>query len=124
MASLYYWRNIIQKYDIKSIIDPFGGWGHHILGIIGTDCKYCYSDISENVVNNVDKMIKHFNLNATCKLMSAENVNMNNVDAVFMCPPYFNIEIYENNGFETKDEYDLLMNIWVDYYTLLLYILY
>ena len=103
-------KYFIQKYDIKSIIDPFGGWGHHILGIIGTDCKYCYSDISENVVNNVDKMIKHFNLNATTNVISAENINMNNADAVFMCPPYFNIEIYENDTFETKDEYDLLMN--------------
>ena len=55
-------------------------------------------------------MIKHFNLNATTNVISAENINMNNADAVFMCPPYFNIEIYENDTFETKDEYDLLMN--------------
>ena len=101
-------KYFIQKFNIHSIIDPFGGWGHHLLGIIGTDCIYHYSDISENVVSKVSEMIKYFNLPATTNIISAEKVNMNNVDAVFMCPPYFNIEEYECGQF-SKSEYDNLM---------------
>ena len=101
-------KYFIQKYNIKSIIDPFGGWGHHVLGILGTDCKYHYSDISKETVDNVSEMIKYFNLNVTCEISSAENVNINDVDAVFMCPPYFNIEEYETS-FNNIDEYNTLI---------------
>lgn len=111
-------KYFINEFNINSCYDPCGGWGHRILGALNLDL-YIYNDINKNVMNNCKKM---------CNYLNISNVSFNNndcryfmpneqYDAIFTCPPYFNIEHY-NNDFTSLNEYiefiDILFNIFID----------
>lgn len=59
-ASPAHIKKFIQDYNIKSIYDPFGGWGHRLLG--SGDITYIYNDIDPKSFNGVTAIIKDFNL--------------------------------------------------------------
>lgn len=104
------WTNwFVNKYDIKTIYDPCGGWGHHMLGMLSCE-KIIYNDINKKVAANVQKMKDYFDINNLhVNVSDARTFVPDNVDAFFMCPPYFNVEHYEKD-FESLDEYSLFLN--------------
>lgn len=91
-----WFKYFIEKYDIKSVYDPFGGWGHRLLGSHNLDL-YIYNDISPMTYAGV-KGITEF-----LSLKNVELYNCNAIDfkptsqyeAVFTCPPYDNLEAFE-----------------------------
>jgi hypothetical protein len=106
------WTNwFINRYEIKSVYDPCGGWGHHLLGMLSCD-KIIYNDISKKVCNNINRMKKYLkmenleihNSNAMTYILKSD------VDAFFMCPPYYNVETYETDKFQSLDEYKIFLN--------------
>ena len=111
------WTNwFINHYNIKTIYDPCGGWGHHLLGMLSCD-RIIYNDLSTPVVEGINKMKDFFGITP----LEVHNEDgsyyiPDNVDAWFMCPPYFNIERYESGGFETIEDYigflNRIFNIW------------
>lgn len=104
------WTNwFVNKYAIKTIYDPCGGWGHHMLGMLSCE-KIIYNDINKKVAANVQKMKDYFDINnLQVNVSDARIFVSDNVDAFFMCPPYFNVEHYEKD-FESLDEYSLFLN--------------
>ena len=124
-AGIYYgyshfnpiWTNwFINNFNIKTIYDPCGGWGHHLLGMLNCD-KIIYNDLSKSTYNNVIEMKKYFNIdNLECYNEDACNYIPEEVDAWFMCPPYFNLEKYECGEFSDINEYkkflNNIINIW------------
>lgn len=100
------WTNwFVHKYGIKRIYDPCGGWGHHLLGMLDCD-KIIYNDFSEKTVDNVRMMKDYFRIdNLDVHYGDACEYAPEDVDAWFMCPPYFNVEDYECGGFKDIDEY-------------------
>lgn len=111
------WTNwFVNHYNIKMIYDPCGGWGHHLLGMLSCD-RIIYNDLSTPVVEGINKMKEFFGITQ----LEVHNEDgsyyvPDNVDAWFMCPPYFNIERYESGGFETIEDYigflNRIFNIW------------
>lgn len=97
----------IQKYNVKRCYDPCGGWGHRLLGGLGLE-KYIYNDLSKGTKENVDRMVKFFNLNnvTTYNEDARYFVPEEKFDAMFTCPPYFNVEEYECGKFADIDEYN------------------
>lgn len=101
----------IEKYNISTLYDPCGGWGHHILGCLNIK-KYIYNDLSKTTKENVDRIIKYFNIK------NVETYNNNGMifvpkekcDAWFMCPPYYNLEHYECGDFNNIEEYSNFLN--------------
>lgn len=99
-----------EKYNITSLYDPCGGWGHHLLGCLNLK-KYIYNDFNIHIKENVDRIISNFqieNVETHCNdaaLWSPDE----NVDAWFMCPPYFNIEIYDKK-FKCIEDYEDFLN--------------
>lgn len=100
------WTNwFVNRYQVKTVYDPCGGWGHHMLGMLSCD-KIIYNDINRKVVENVCLMKSYFsidNLEVHCD--DAQIYLPEPVDAFFMCPPYFNVEDY-GNEFKSLEEYE------------------
>lgn len=102
-----------EKYNLKDVADPFGGWGHHMLGFAAAGSMYRYNDLSPFTVEGVKKLNKFFKFGFDINLGDAASFNISETcDAVFMCPPYYNAEIYECGKFESMDEYkDLILSV-------------
>lgn len=99
-----------EQYNLKYVADPFGGWGHHMLGFTAAGCRYVYNDLSHNVVENVRRMTAFIGADTEIHEGDARDFKIpEECDGVFMCPPYFNLEIYECGAFESREQYDDLM---------------
>jgi hypothetical protein len=104
------WTNwFINKFHIETIYDPCGGWGHHLLGMLKCK-KIIYNDLSQETAENIRNMKKYFNIeNLIIENQNAIDYIPDNVDAFFMCPPYYNVEDYGNN-FKNINEYTDFLN--------------
>lgn len=113
------WTNwFINKFGIKSVYDPCGGWGHHMLGMLNCK-KIIYNDLSTSTYEGVCKMKNYFNIdNLFCYNNDACIYVPENVDAWFMCPPYYNLESYDCGAFKDIAEYTDFLNkvfiIWFE----------
>lgn len=99
-------RWFIEHYNVKSIYDPCGGWGHRLLGANKIE-KYIYNDFDPRTVDGCKAIAKNHSItNAifynedSSKFTAAEEY-----EAVFTCPPYYNIEKYNNKSFKDKEDY-------------------
>ena len=109
--SPFWIKQFIHDYNIKSIYDPCGGWGHRLLG--SYNIKYIYNDINTITANNCKKIAEYFNLLDKYFYTndSALFTPQESYEAIFTCPPYFNIEKYTNIGSENYSYPDFL-NWW------------
>lgn len=105
----------IQKYDVKRCYDPCGGWGHRLLGSLGLE-KYIYNDLSKGTKANVDRMVKFFGLEniITYNEDARHFVPEEKFDAMFTCPPYYNVEEYECGKFSGIDDYNRFISSLFD----------
>lgn len=107
------WTNwFINKFNIKSVFDPCGGWGHHLLGMLNCD-KIIYNDINKDIYNGVKEMKEYFGID-NLELYNEDIRDFDlteDVDAWFMCPPYYNLEDYGNDSFKDIEEYREFLNI-------------
>jgi thiamine kinase-like enzyme len=99
----------LNKFNVKICYDPTGGWGHRLLGALNIE-KYIYNDLSMNTKLNVDRIIDFFkikNVDTYCKDAKTFTPD-DNFDAMFTCPPYFNVEKYE------CEEINIVWNRYID----------
>lgn len=111
MHSPFYIQQFIKDYNIKSIYDPCGGWGHRLLGAKAMGIDYIYNDINTTTVNNCKRMAEYFNLDVTFYNQDAALPILEDYDAVFTCPPYYNVEIYSEDGAENLS-YSQFLSWW------------
>lgn len=106
-------RAFIRDYSPNSIYDPFGGWGSRMLGV--ENLRYHYNDSNKNLENGIKKMTEFYKLeNKTFSFKRAEDYMPEKFDAVFTCPPYFNLEDYQHEDDSSKvfPNYKNWINIW------------
>jgi len=96
--SPYWIKAFIEEFDIKSIYDPCGGWGHRLLG--AHNINYIYNDIDIRSFKGVKSIINQFNMKE--KIVYSKDATLfkpsENYEAVFTCPPYHNTENYSSEG--------------------------
>lgn len=101
-------RQVIEKYNIKSVYDPCAGWGERMMtcGKLGVSYEGC--DINSELFEGYKKLyelidgfkpVLHNN-------DSANQFVIGDADAVITCPPYKNIEVYSDNGAENLSDDD------------------
>jgi len=102
----------IEKYNIKKCYDPFGGWGHRLLGGMSSLDLYIYNDLSKSTYENVNKIISFFNIDnvVTYNEDAGNFIPGEEFDSMFTCPPYYNVEKYECGEFENIEEYNKLID--------------
>jgi DNA modification methylase len=89
----------------KKVFDPFAGWGerHFICKKYNKD--YIGFDISKDAIHYA---YKHFGV--TNFLDNSKTAYIPNHDALITCPPYWNIEIYNNeNGLDKIKSWELFL---------------
>lgn len=101
-------RQVIEKYNVKSVYDPCAGWGERMMtcGKLGVSYEGC--DINSELFDGYKKLyelidgfkpVLHNN-------DSANQLVTTDADAVITCPPYKNIEVYSDNGAENLGDED------------------
>jgi hypothetical protein len=104
-----WFKKFITDFNIKSVYDPCGGWGHRLLGTLGTSLKdYIYNDYDLKTVNGVTDIVSF--IKPECNILVYNNraelfIPNKEVDAIFTCPPYYNKEIYNNKIFKDKNDF-------------------
>ena len=99
-------RQVIDKYNVKSVYDPCAGWGERMMtcGKLGVAYEGC--DINSELFEGYKKLyelidgfkpVLHNN-------DSANQLVTGDVDAVITCPPYKGIEVYSDNGAENLSD--------------------
>jgi len=101
-------RQVIDKYNVKSVYDPCAGWGERMMtcGKLGVAYEGC--DINSELFDGYKKL---YGLIDGFKPMLHNNDSANQLvtgdaDAVITCPPYKNIEVYSENGAENLGDED------------------
>ena len=99
-------RQVIEKYNVKSVYDPCAGWGERMMtcGKLGVSYEGC--DINSELFEGYAKLaelidgfkpVLHNN-------DSANQLVTGDADAVITCPPYKDIEVYSENGAENLSD--------------------
>lgn len=122
MHSPHWCKAFIEKYGIKSVYDPCGGWLHRL--IASFNISYIFNDIDQRNVDGAKKFCedfkdiniagftlgpKYFYNEDAAKLTPKEDY-----DCILSCPPYFDTELYlnENTSTTTHPTYDNWLNNW------------
>ena len=99
-------RQVIEKYNVKSVYDPCAGWGERMMtcGKLGVSYEGC--DINSELFEGYKKL---YELIDDFKPVlhnndSANQLVVSDADAVITCPPYKNIEVYSENGAENLSD--------------------
>lgn len=99
-------RQVIEKYNVKSVYDPCAGWGERMMscGKLGVSYEGC--DINSELFEGYEKLAK---LIDGFKPVLHNNDSANQLvtcdaDAIITCPPYKNIEVYSDNGAENLSD--------------------
>lgn len=101
-------RQVIEKYNVKSVYDPCAGWGERMMTCGKLGVKYEGCDINSELFEGYKKLyelidgfkpVLHNN-------DSANQLVTGDADAVITCPPYKGIEVYSDNGAENLSDED------------------
>lgn len=99
-------RAFIEKYNIKTMYDPCGGWGHRLLGASKIDL-YIYNDLDFRTVEGCKNIATTHGITNTvfynndCRSFKP----LETYECVFTCPPYYNLEIYNDTKYKNLDDY-------------------
>ena len=110
-------KYFVEQNNLKCVADPFGGWGHHMIGVLAAGASYIYNDLSHHTVEGVRKIAELLGGDTTIIEGDAKDFDIpERCDGVFMCPPYYNIEIYECGKFESHEQFDdLIRTVYKNY---------
>jgi G:T-mismatch repair DNA endonuclease (very short patch repair protein) len=116
--SPFWIKTFLTEFNIQSVYDPCGGWGHRLLGAL--NIKYIYNDIDIIKLNNVKEIfnfcLTKSNINNDKYFYNEDASNFTpaeNYEAVFTCPPYWNTEYYCEKSSEIQyTKYQDWLNIW------------
>lgn len=101
-------RQVIEKYNIKSVYDPCAGWGERMMtcGKLGVSYEGC--DINSELFEGYEKLVKL--IDGLKPVLhnndSANQLVTGDADAIITCPPYKGIEVYTDNGAENLGDED------------------
>ncbi len=103
-------HDIIKEYKIESVYDPCAGWGERMLCCYSLNIPYTGIDINSSLNDGYKRMIKDLGITEQNFIVgdSSKIKAKSGYDAVVTCPPYWNIEIYSNNGAENFTYHNFL----------------
>ena len=96
-----WFKAFISKYKPEVVYDPFHGWGHRLLGTLGTRLKkYIGNDINTSVNANLKQLYVDFKkyFNTEIELYNFDSLTFEpdcDFDCIFTCPPYNTLEVYD-----------------------------
>ena len=101
--------DVIDRYGIKSVLDPCAGWGERMVTCIAEDIDYFGIDVNKALCDGYAKIVKQYGDSSRHKFVVGDSaiVEIEGIfDAVITCPPYGDIEIYTEYGAENLSRDD------------------
>lgn len=102
-----WFKAFIEETSAHRVYDPCGGWGQRMIGGNALDL-YIYNDIWNKSYESAKKMASFLNItntkfyNCDSSILTPSEI----YDTIFTCPPYYNIEIYDQSSqFATIEHY-------------------
>lgn len=114
-------KYIINKFGSKNILDPCAGWGDRLIASLACEVdSYIGFDPNSKLFKGYDKICKMFNKNSDIKLVckpfetAESDLVENKYDLVFTCPPYFDLEIYDELNTKQSINKFPQLNDWIN----------
>lgn len=111
-----YFKQVLDKYKVKSVIDYSSGWGERLLTCAAKNIKYFGIDINPEVVKGHNNIIKDYNLTEQKSIVGDSAIikidNIEEFDMAFSCPPYYNLEKYTDKGADSLSTYKDFLAWW------------
>ena len=110
-------NQVVDDYSIDCVYDPCAGWGERLLLCAYKNIHYFGADINTSLADGYSRMCEDYKTTRQSVYigngadMSFLDVSSYNNCAVITCPPYFNTEIYSNQGSENYS-YEAFLDWW------------
>jgi tRNA G10 N-methylase Trm11 len=92
-----------------TVFDPCMGWGGRMLGVTSLGWNYIGCDPNTETYNNLHKIANFVDIGKQVSLLNigAEDYSYKgkHVDVVVTSPPYFNLEVYNNEEDQSYNEF-------------------
>ncbi len=104
--------SVLKYFKSKRMLDFSAGWGDRLIGAIACEIEYtgvdpsnCMAPIYQKIINTL--VNKENRIHYKMIQDGFENVELksNQYDLVFTSPPFFNMEIYENNNSQSIEKF-------------------
>ena len=104
------------------VLDPSSGWGDRLIGFMGLNVnEYIGYDPNKNLQKGYKNIISSFKrlkvstkANVICDgFENMKKEHINHFDIVFTSPPYFDVEIYDNDNKQSIKKYNKF-ELWRD----------
>lgn len=91
----YLAKYLVNKYlnEFDTIFDPCSGFSGRMLGTCSLGKYYIGQDINSTTIDESNKLIAHFNLNANLKIKDSL-IDYGEYDCLFTCTPYSDKEVW------------------------------
>lgn len=102
---------LYKIFDAKHVFDSSSGWGDRLIAAIALNIKYtgvdpskCLKPLYTKIINTLATNKNNYKINN----MGIESMNMieNTYDLCFTSPPFFDLEVYENNDNQSIVKYN------------------
>jgi hypothetical protein len=100
-------KTIVTHYNANTVLDPCAGWGGRLLGTVSAGAHYIGYEPNTETYNNLVKMVEFLEIgdHVTLYNLPAEQMNDVVVDISLTSPPYFNLEIYSEEKYQSENYY-------------------
>ena len=117
--------NILDKYDVHDYYDFSCGWGERLLSSVGRHINYYGTDPNKDLCDNLNTMVDDYRkysgdttttVDIRCQ-GSEQYVSdwTGKMDLCFSSPPYFDLEVYEENNYK-QSTHNRSFEQWIDEY--------
>ena len=102
---------MIKKFNSKRVLDFSAGWGDRLIGAIACDVDYyCGVDPNTQLSAVYSDIIAHYKADPKryemiCAPFEEATIPSSDFDLVCTCPPYFNLEIYNDESTQSIVKY-------------------
>lgn len=103
-------QQVLEKYPIRSVLDPCAGWGERLLCCFAAGLPYQGIDVNRDLKDGYRALSEALSITDQKVLRAdAAGVRLYDIyDAVITCPPYGDTEIYTSYGAENLDRDEFL----------------
>jgi hypothetical protein len=111
-------KNIVSRFNAKSVLDPCIGWGGRMIGAIAAGATYTGCEPDPNTFRGLQAILQDCNQTADIRNEPAESVihrlPSGSFDLVLTSPPYYTLEVYTAGDQSVKDQsWDEWVNDWL-----------
>lgn len=111
-------KMICDYYKPAIVLDPCGGWGGRMLGVVASGAKYIAYEPNTETYKHLGELASFLDIQDKVELYNedAGRVVFPAHDLVLTSPPYYNLEIYSSEETQSENQfnsYERWLNEWL-----------